>query len=289
MDRRLLLTAAAAALACPRWVAAADVAPRLRLSCNLYTFNDLLKSGGLSLEAVIELCAKLGFDAVDPTGYYFPNYPAVPDDAFIYKIRRRAFLLGLDISGTGVRNDFTVAAAEQRAADVGLIGRWVDVAAKLGAPNLRVFSGKGVPAGRTRVEATAWVVDGLRESARLGAARGVMIALQNHNDFLKSADDVLDVIRRVGSDWLGVNLDIGSFPGADPYADIERVVPHAITWQIKDHVLISGKPVKTDLKRIARIVKAAKYRGYLPVEILGSADPRERLPRFLDEMRAAFA
>ncbi len=95
---------------------------------------------------MIELCAKLGFDAVDPTGYYFPDYPAVPDDAFIYKIRRRAFLLGLDISGTGVRNDF--AAAEQRAADVGLVGCWVDVAAKLGAPNLRVFSGKGVPQRR---------------------------------------------------------------------------------------------------------------------------------------------
>ncbi len=35
MDRRLLLTAAAVTLARPRWVAAAEAAPRLKLSCNL--------------------------------------------------------------------------------------------------------------------------------------------------------------------------------------------------------------------------------------------------------------
>ncbi len=48
---------------------------RLKLSCNLYSFNAPLTSGEMSLEQVIDLCAELGFEAVDPTGYYFKGYP----------------------------------------------------------------------------------------------------------------------------------------------------------------------------------------------------------------------
>jgi sugar phosphate isomerase/epimerase len=292
--RRFLGGAALVPLArvCPpaKASAAAGVRPwHVRLSCNLYSFNQLLRGGVMTMEAVLDLCARLGFDAVDPTGYYFPGYPAPPDDAFVNRIKRHAFRLGLDISGTGIRNDFTAAAQAARAADVALAGRWVEVAARLGAPTLRVFSGKGVPAGHTRSETTAWVVDALALCARMGAGRGVMIALQNHNDFLTTADQVIEILRRVGSDWLGVNLDVGSFTAPDPYAEIARLAPHAITWQIKERVPVAGRPVKTDLAKIARIVREARYRGYLPIEVLGPEDPRERLPRFLDEVRAALA
>ena len=56
----------------------------VKLSCNLYSFNDLLQSGEMTLDDVIEFCATLNFAAVDPTAYYFPGYPAVPDDSYLY-------------------------------------------------------------------------------------------------------------------------------------------------------------------------------------------------------------
>jgi sugar phosphate isomerase/epimerase len=230
--------------AVPRTLAAARSAGlpgRVRMSCNLFTFNRLLASGEMSLEQVLELCARLGFDAVDPTGYYFPGYPAAPPDDFVYRIRRRAFEWGLDISGTGVRNDFTVADDAKRTADIALVGAWVDVASKLGAPNLRVFSGKGRPPADERPAVLGRLVTSLQQCARLGAGRGVMIALQNHNDFLVTADETLEALRAAASEWLGLNLDIGSLPGPDPYGEIERLAPHAITWQVKENVLISGK------------------------------------------------
>ena len=65
-------------------------------------------NGQMTLEQVLAFCSDLGFAAVDPTGYYFPKYPALPDDSYLYQIKRKAFRLGLDISGTGVRNDFTL-------------------------------------------------------------------------------------------------------------------------------------------------------------------------------------
>jgi len=70
----------------------------------------------MTLEEALDFCAELGFDAVDPTGYYFPGYPEAPPDAYVYAIKNRALRLGLDVSGTGVRNDFTYADPAKRAA-----------------------------------------------------------------------------------------------------------------------------------------------------------------------------
>src|SRR5262249_27319215 len=85
---------------------------KLKLSLNAYSFskalNDQIKGRGkgMSLFDLLDYCAEQDFDAIDPTGYFFPGYPKVPTDRFVNDFKRRAFQLGLDISGTGVRNNF---------------------------------------------------------------------------------------------------------------------------------------------------------------------------------------
>lgn len=260
----------------------------LRLSCNLYSFNEpLLVSKTMTLEQVLAFCADLGFDAVDPTGYYFPGYPAVPPDSYMYEIKRKAFRLGLDISGTGVRNDFTLPDAAKRKAEVELVRQWVNVAAKLGAPVLRVFAGKGVPAGHTRAEVFNWVVDALGECVDYGSKQGVIIVLQNHADFIETADHVLEILGKINSNWLAVNLDVGSFRIGDPYAQIAKVAPQAGTWQIKENLFVDGNEVDTDLTKIMRIVRESGYRGYLPIETLGKGDPRQKVPVFYGKVKKA--
>ncbi len=262
---------------------------RVRLSCNLYSFNSVLRNGEMSLEEVIEFCAELGFDAVDPTGYYFGTYPEVPPEGYTHQIKRRAFLLGLDVSGTGVRNDFTQPDAEARAGDVEHVKRWIPFAARLGAPVLRVFAGREDTGDASRETATGWLVDALGECAEYAGEYGVMIVLQNHAEFLKTADQVIDVLEAVDSDWLGLNLDIGSLPTSDPYDEIARAAPYAVTWQIKENVHRGREQEPTDLEKIAQIVEESGYRGYLPIETLGPGDPRKQVPRFLDEVRAALS
>lgn len=263
----------------------------IRLSCNLYSFNEPLMSGQMTLEQVLTFCSELGFDAVDPTAYYFPNYPALPDDKYVYAIKRKAFRLGLDISGTGVRNDFTLPDLTRRNAEVDLVRKWTGLAARLGAPVLRVFAGTGkeLPTGHNREEVTTWVVDAIRECTEYAAKQGVMIVVQNHADFIQTADDVLDIVRRVNSEWLAVNLDIGSFKVGDPYGQIARVAPYAATWQIKENLFVNGREVETDLGKIVRIVRESGYRGYLPIETLGKGDPRVKVPAFYEKVKKALA
>jgi sugar phosphate isomerase/epimerase len=288
-----VLAALAAAGARPAVAAqgtpAAARTPKIKLSCNLYSFNAPLRSGAMTLEQAIDFCAELGFEAVDPTGYYFPGHPQPPSDAYVHAIKRRAFLNGLGVSGTGVRNDFSVPDAAARAADVAHVGRWLEVAAKLGAPVLRVFDGRGEAKGASRDQMTTWVAEAFRECAAHGERHGVVVAFQNHDELLKTADEVLALRERVAHPWFALNVDVGSLRTADPYDEIARLAPFACTWQVKELVYRRGREEKTDLRRVFGILKAAGYRGYAPLETLGPGEPREKVRRFLAEARDALA
>ena len=260
---------------------------KLKLSLNVYSFNSLLRPGKIDLFDVLKFCEDNDLDAIDPTGYYFPGYPETPPEEFINKFKREAFFSGIDISGTGVRNDFANPDPLARQADIVHIKRWIEVAAKLGSPNLRIFSGANKHTGYSRDNVFEWMAADIRECCNYGEKYGVVIALQNHNDFLKTSADVDRIFEMVNSGWLGLNLDIGSYREADPYREIEKNIRHAVTWQIKENVWINSKEVPVDLVKLLKIIKNNGYRGYLPVETLGEGDPFEKVPRLLDSIRNA--
>jgi len=259
---------------------------KLKTSLNAYSFNKALLNGEMNLDQLLEYCAAIQLDAVDLTAYYFPGYPEVPSDEYLYHIKQKAFLLGLEISGTGVRNDFTDPDPAKRKASVELVKKWIVAAEKLGAPVIRVFSGTADTKGLAREKVVDYMVADLKECAEFGKAHGVVVAIQNHNDFIKTADETIEVIKRVNSEWFGLILDIGSFR-TDPYKEITQTIPYAVNWQLKETVFVNGTEQKTDLDRLIKIIKESGYRGYLPLETLGEGDPKVKVPQFLNEIRKA--
>ena len=264
-----------------------NLSHKFKISLNVYSFNDLLRSGNIDLFDVLDFCAKYNFDAIDPTGYYFPNYPDVPSDDYINRFKRQAFLLGLDVSGTGVRNDFTQPDPAKRKADIAIIKQWIEAAAKLGIPNVRVFAGTHEHEGYSRDQVFEWLAQDVKTCCQYGKQHGVIVAIQNHDDFLKTAADVDRIFAMVDSEWLGLNLDIGSYRQSDPYQEIEKNVRYAVTWQIKENVWINGRETPTDFVKLFRIIKKAGYRGYLPLETLGEGDPYEKIPHLLEIVQDA--
>jgi sugar phosphate isomerase/epimerase len=263
-----------------------DLKPgKLKVSLNAYSFNKPLMDGSMNLDDLLEFCAKQGIDGVDLTGYYFPGYPTVPPDEFLYDLKRKAFRLGVDISGTGVRNDFTNPDANKRKADISVIKAWIVCASKIGAPVIRIFSGVMNPKEYDWNTIATWMVRDIRECVEFGKSHGVVVAIQNHNDFLKTADQTIDIIKRVNSPWFGLILDIGSFRDGDPYPRIAQCIPYAVNWQIKELVYVNNKEEKVNLKKLFDIIKSSDYRGYLPIETLGPGDPFQKIPVFLNEVR----
>jgi sugar phosphate isomerase/epimerase len=120
---------------------------KLKLGLNAFSFDGPLRKGAMTLADAVHFCAQQQVDALDATGYYFPGYPKAPTDEYIYNLKRVAFVNGVALSGTGVRNDFAVADPAARKIDVQMVKDWIMVASKLGAPVIRVFSGKERPSG----------------------------------------------------------------------------------------------------------------------------------------------
>ncbi|MFA5326347.1 MAG: sugar phosphate isomerase/epimerase family protein [Prolixibacteraceae bacterium] len=259
---------------------------RVKTSLNAFSFNRPLMAGEMNLDDLLEFCAANKFDAVDITAYYFPGYPKVPTDEYLYYIKQKAFKLGLEISGTGVRNDFTDPDPEKRKESVQLVKNWILAAEKFGAPVIRVFSGTDDPKGKSREEVVNYLVQDLKECADFGKKHGVVVAIQNHNDFIKTADQVIEIIQKVNSDWFGLILDTGSFR-TDPYKEIAQTIPYAVNWQLKENLYVNGVEQKTDLDRLMQIIQPSGYRGYLPIETLGEGDPHVKVPVFLKEVRKA--
>jgi len=258
---------------------------KFKLSLNAYSFDKPLRAGSMTISDMLEYCSRQGFDAVDLTGYYFTGYPAVPTDDVIYNVKRKAFLLGIEIGGTGVRNDFTWADNEKRKVEKQLVKDWVIVAEKLGAPEVRIFAGNQPQGNIPWDERAKWVAEDVRECAEFGKKHGVMMALQNHNDFLKTSEEVEKIMKMIDSDWTGLMLDIGSYHSADPYADIAKNVKHAISWQLKEKVFVNDNQVDTDYVKVMDIIKRSGYKGYLPIETLGEGDPETKVAALLTRVR----
>ncbi|MFM7205294.1 MAG: sugar phosphate isomerase/epimerase family protein [Planctomycetaceae bacterium] len=308
LSRRTMLGLAAGVATTGRHLPAAGPRPgRLRTGVNAYTFLEPLTARqrdpaqGIDLFDVVDIAARLGIDAVDMTGYFFPGYPDPPADEFVNRLKRHAQRRGVDISGTGIRNDFATADTTVREQGVRLAQAWIEAAARLGAPVLRVFAGPQKPhrtwqeaAGtddRRRVE--GWMADAIGSCAEHGARFGVQVGVQNHADFVATGAEHLSLIDRVAHEWCGALVDTGSYRAADPYAEIATAAPRAISWQVKETLGSRLDSPRADIGRIVRIAHDAGYRGYLPIETLAMGrldyEPEAALADILGELRAAIA
>ena len=277
----------------------------LRTSLNAYSFLELLNANakdqtkGLDLFGVCDFCAKVGFDAVDLTGYFFPGYPKAPADDYLIRLKRHAFNLGLALSGTGVRNDFTAVNPATRAEGVQRLKDWIEVAAKLGAPTVRAFADSQPPfknwqqasnnAPRDTVE--GYLADALRECAEHGKKFGVIVAVQNHGDFINTGPEHLSLLKRVDHEWCAALVDTGKYLTPEPYADIELMAPYAVNWQIKETMRSEVDSPKVDLKRLVTIIRKSGYRGYVPIETLSMRrkdyDSYVEVTKMLRDLQAA--
>ena len=280
---------------------------RLKPSLKAYSFVDLLDANakdatkGIDLFGVCDFCAKHGFDAVDVTGYFFPGYPSAPSDRYLVKLKRQVFDLGLELSGTGVRNDFTTSDAKVRAEGVQRVKTWIEVAAKLGAPTVRAFAESQAPyknwheasgnAPRETVE--RWAAEALHECAEHGEQYGVIVVVQNHADFITTGPEHVSLLERVNHPWCRAMVDTGSYLTDDPYADIALAAPYAANWQVKETTRSRLDSPRLDIKRLVGIVRRTGYRGYVPIETLRMGrtnyDSFVEIPRMLAQLKAAIA
>lgn len=261
----------------------------LKLSLAAYSYRHRLEgpNRAMDLFAFADLAADMGLDAIEPTSYYFP--PDAGLDEF-RRLHRHAFRLGLDISGTAVRNDFCLPPGPAREKSLAGVRDWVDRAVALQAPVIRIFAGQ-VPRGDTEAAAVARAIDGLRESVAYAGTRGVTLALENHGGITATPAQMLRLVEAVDSPWFGVNLDTGNFFTLDPYADLERIAPYAVNVQVKTEITRSeaGPKEPADLARLVEMLRRVRYSGYVVLEYEAAEDPLTAIPGHVAALRRLIA
>ena len=133
----------------------------------------------------------------------------------------------------------------------------------------------------------------LRECTQYGKEQGVIIGVQNHGDFLRTSDDLIQLVGLVDSPWCGAIVDTGYFRSPDPYVDMQKAAPYAVNWQVKQSAFGAESSVRLDLDRFLHIVRSSGYSGYLPIETLSTPDkpydPYQVVPPFVQELKAAIS
>lgn len=258
----------------------------MKLSLAAYSYRDYLtgkKSPKLDLFDFVNLAADMALDGVEPTSYYFPR--DVTSD-YLDRLKLHAFSLGLDISGTAVGNNFCLPPGPKRDEQITLVQRWIDNAAELDAPVIRIFAGN-VAKGTTEEQAVAWAIDGIKNVLPYAAKKGIVLALENHGGITATPAQILKVVSAIDSPNFGVNLDTGNFRGSDPYAEIAQLAPYAMNVQVKTEIQRgNGHPKEeADLARIVGILRDAHYSGYVVLEYEAAEDPIKAIPTHTKTLR----
>jgi sugar phosphate isomerase/epimerase len=279
MTRRSLIAAAAAAVALPLASAEKPRRARLRSAICAYSFRKSLEDKTMSYDDLVRLAVETNVDGLDMTVYWFPS----TSDDFLLPLRRLAYRNGVEIYSISVRTEMTRATPEGRDKEVAAIRNWVDVAHKLGAGHIRVFGGS-VPKGTSEEEAAGWVVDVLKRGAEYAATRGVILGLENHGGITARAQRIIEIVKRVDSPWVGINLDTGNF-NSSVTPQIEMCLPWAVNVQVKAEMRdAQGNRVPQDWDAVIGMVARSGYKGYLALEYEAREDPATAVPRLLAQL-----
>ena len=268
---------------------------RLNLSLAAYSFRDYFNTAThaqrrpegakiIDMHGFIDYCADHELEGAELTSYYLDQKI---DRAGLVALKRHAFLRGIAISGTAVGNEFTLPKGEKRDAQIAHVKKWVDNAARMGAPHVRVFAGGAL--GQSLKKAQALCIEALEEVGEYAGKQGIFLGIENHGGIVAEADSLLEIVKATRSDWVGINLDTGNFHTADVYGDITRCTPYAVNVQLKVEVRPRGARQKSqaDIKRLVGILRDGGYQGFVALEYEAAPNPWVAVPEWLGQLKEA--
>jgi sugar phosphate isomerase/epimerase len=248
----------------------------------------------LSLDDVLALAKKLGYDGVEPRidSGHAHGIELAADAATRKAARAKAAKAG--IAYACLATSCTYADPAKNAGMREMTLRCIDLAADIGAPRLRVFGG-GLPKGFAREQATALLAESFKSVADHAAQRKVAVCMETHDDWCDPSH-VADVMKRVNHPAIAVNWDIMhpvracGWSVENSYKTLKPWIQHLHVHDGK--VDAAGKmqlaPIGTgaiDHKRGIELLKADKYAGFLSGEWIEWESYETHLPRELATLK----
>lgn len=305
--RAFLKTAALAAtsLSLPSAPAAENSTPaksksKIKLGLSTYSYWHF-RTQRVPIEKVIDEASRLNVPGVDILHRQMDS----EDAAYLQKLKRHAFLNGVDLICLSIHQDFVDPKPEERQKNIDHTLKCIELAYQMGIPSIRLNSGRWntiasfddlmkargdepILPGHSEDEGFKWAIDSIEKCLPKAAQCGVALALENHWGLTRTPEGLLRILKAIDSPWLGALMDTGNFL-EDPYPKLEAIAPKTIFVQAKTYYG-GGEWYTLDLDytRVAKILNAVNYNGYVSLEFEGKDPASTAVPKSLDHLRKSF-
>jgi len=296
--RRNFLKSAAAAAATP-WLAQSSrllawlteerspavefpTSPRERIAVASYPFREFIAgahdphatSAKMPLrEFAGHVKEKFNVTRIEPWSEHFLS----TDAAYLDELRNAVMKAGsgfANIAADG-QDSFYSPDGAVRAKAVTFGKKWIDVAAHIGSPGVRI----NLPPAKDTKPDAALVAESLKLLSAYGEQKNVVVHHENDNPLSENPFFIAGVLDRVSSPWDRALPDCGNsfsaMPAEDAYRGLEQMFAHAyVISHVKDvSVTAKGEAIPVDLSRALAIAKKHNYQGYFSMEWDTTGDP----------------
>ena len=242
----------------------------MKLSCLPVSFFDDILSGRMSVRDWARMGCELGLDAIDLSILFVPDRSA----AVVAAMRKEIESEGMHVAMVTSYPDFTHPDAAQRARELDLETKVIEVAHDLGARMVRVTAGQAHPETQ-REEGIRWAADGLCRLTERVRTSGVQLVYENHakpgawqySDFSQPPEIFLEIVRQTAEVPLGVNFDTGNAASFadDPVGLLESVIDRVISIHASDsstHGALHHCLLGTGITPFPQLFAALKRHGW---------------------------
>ncbi len=259
-------------------------APRDRIAIASYPFRDFIAGAHdkpqnstapkMDLKDFLpHIKARFNINKMEPWSEHFRSRDAKYLDELRSSVEKTGGAI-INIAVDGEHSPFALDKAE-REKGIAFSKNWIDVAATVGSPSVRT----NMPPAKDSKPDVDRAADSLRQVADYGAAKKIVVNLENDNPISEDPFFIVSVLEKVNNSWLHSNPDFANTltTGKTEYAykGIEAMFKHAygICHVKAMEADEKGQLVHTDMARTFGLLKASNYKGYCSMEFDSPGDP----------------
>ena len=269
-------------------------APRDRIAVASYPFRETIagahdkpypsKIPKMDLKNFASLVkSKFDVNKIEPWSEHFRSL----DAKYLNELRSVLDKTGcaiVNIAADGEHSPYAADKAERERA-IAFGKQWIDVAAAVGSPSIR----NNIPPAKDTKPDLDRAADTLARVAEYGAAKNILVNLENDNPVSEDPFFVVSVIEKVNNPWLHANPDFANTltTGKTEYAykGIAEMFKHAYSIC---HVKAmeadeKGQLVYVDMAKTFGILKSSNYKGYCSMEFDSPGDPYQGTADLIDQ------
>ncbi|MDB6123543.1 MAG: Xylose isomerase domain protein barrel [Pedosphaera sp.] len=269
--------------------------PTFQISLAEWSLHRALESGKLDHMDFPKASHDFGINAIELVNTFFKTKKQ--DQPYLTEFKKRADDLGIKTLLIMCDHEGAIGDANstERIKAVENHYKWVEAAKFLGCHSIRV----NAHSSGTPEEQADRVSEGLHKLSEFAAKVGLNVLVENHGGLSSNGGWLVSVIKKVNLSNCGTLPDFGNFKLADGtlydrYQGVTEMMPFAKAVSAKSQEFDSnGNELRTDYRRMMRIVLDAGYHSYVGIEY-GGEDPNEHegilaTKKLLEKIAAEFA